>query len=37
MLDCVGRIVRHTQVDGRAMAAAVIDEYALRAESYEQR
>ena len=37
LLDCVGRIVRHTQVDGKAMAAAVIDEYALRAESYEQR
>lgn len=35
LLECVGRIIRHTHVDGRAMAAAVIDEYALRAESYE--
>ncbi len=32
VLHCVGRIVRHTQHEGRAGAAAVIDEYSLRAE-----
>jgi hypothetical protein len=36
MLHCVGRIVRHTQVEGKAMAAAVIDEYSLKAESYDE-
>jgi hypothetical protein len=32
VLQCLGRVVRHTDMDGRAMAAAVIDEYSLRAE-----
>jgi hypothetical protein len=32
VLHCSGRIVRHTQIDGRCMAAAVIDEYSLKAE-----
>jgi hypothetical protein len=32
VLHCVGRIVRHTMDDGKAGAAAVIDEYSLRAE-----
>jgi hypothetical protein len=32
VLECVGRVVRHTEVDGRAMAAAVIDEYSLRSQ-----
>jgi len=31
-LHCVGRIVRHTETDGKLSAAAVIDEYSLRAE-----
>jgi hypothetical protein len=32
LLHCVGRIVRHQQTDGKTMAAAVIDEYSLKAE-----
>jgi len=32
LLHCVGRIVRHTKADGKASAAAVIDEYSLKAE-----
>jgi len=32
VLHCVGRIVRHTLTDGKTGAAAVIDEYSLRAE-----
>ncbi len=32
VLLCSGRVVRHTEIDGRAMAAAVIDEYSLKAE-----
>jgi hypothetical protein len=32
VLECLGRVVRHTQMDGRAMAAAVIDEYSLKVE-----
>jgi hypothetical protein len=33
VLHCMGRIVRHTQrADGKVMAAAVIDEYSLKAE-----
>ncbi len=32
VLHCVGRIVRHTMSEGRTGAAAVIDEYSLRAE-----
>jgi hypothetical protein len=32
VLHCVGRIVRHMESEGRAGAAAVIDEYSLRAE-----
>jgi len=32
VLHCVGRIVRHTTSEGRPGAAAVIDEYSLRAE-----
>jgi hypothetical protein len=31
-LHCVGRIVRHQQTAGKNMAAAVIDEYSLKAE-----
>ena len=31
LLHCVGRIIRHTQVRGRKMAGAVIDEYDLKA------
>ncbi|MBW4039540.1 MAG: PilZ domain-containing protein [Acidobacteria bacterium] len=32
LLRCVGRIVRHQVKDGTKMAAAVIDEYSLKAE-----
>jgi hypothetical protein len=32
VLQCKGRIVRHTMREGRTGAAAVIDEYSLRAE-----
>ncbi len=32
VLHCVGRIVRHVESEGRSGAAAVIDEYSLRAE-----
>ena len=32
VLNCVGRIVRHTESEGKTGAAAVIDEYSLRAE-----
>lgn len=32
VLHCVGRIVRHTKIGGKLSAAAVIDEYSLRAE-----
>ena len=32
LLHCVGRIVRHTIENGKTAAAAVIDEYSLRAE-----
>jgi hypothetical protein len=32
VLHCTGRIVRHTEADGKATAAAVIDEYSLKAE-----
>ncbi len=32
LLHCVGRIVRHTQTGGKLSAAAVIDEYSLKAE-----
>lgn len=31
-LHCVGRIVRHTRTEGKLSAAAVIDEYSLKAE-----
>jgi hypothetical protein len=31
-LHCHGRIVRHSRSDGRTMAAAVIDDYSLKAE-----
>ena len=31
-LECIGRIVRHQQTAGKHMAAAVIDEYSLKAE-----
>jgi hypothetical protein len=31
-LHCVGRIVRHGEKNGKLTAAAVIDEYALKAE-----
>ncbi len=31
-LHCVGRIVRHAASDGKRLAAAVIDEYVLKAE-----
>jgi hypothetical protein len=31
-LHCIGRIVRHQQTGGKKMAAAVIDEYSLKAE-----
>jgi hypothetical protein len=37
LLHCVGRIVRHTQIRGKEMAGAVIDEYDLKAVGYEQR
>jgi uncharacterized protein YbgA (DUF1722 family) len=32
VLHCVGRIVRHIESEGKTGAAAVIDEYSLRAE-----
>jgi hypothetical protein len=32
LLHCTGRIVRHQQTAGKTMAAAVIDEYSLKAE-----
>ena len=32
LLRCTGRIVRHQQSGGKKMAAAVIDEYSLKAE-----
>jgi hypothetical protein len=32
VLQCAGRIVRHQITGGKTMAAAVIDEYSLRAE-----
>ena len=32
LLNCVGRIVRHAQTGGKNMAAAVIDDYSLKAE-----
>ena len=32
VLHCIGRIVRHTEAGGKATAAAVIDEYSLKAE-----
>jgi len=32
VLHCIGRIVRHTESAGKTGAAAVIDEYSLRAE-----
>jgi hypothetical protein len=32
VLQCAGRIVRHQTRGGKTMAAAVIDEYSLRAE-----
>lgn len=32
LLHCIGRIVRHTVENGKKAAAAVIDEYSLRAE-----
>jgi hypothetical protein len=32
LLHCLGRIVRHQQSNGKTMAAAVIDEYSLKAE-----
>lgn len=32
LLRCIGRIVRHQERDGKKMAAAVIDEYSLKAE-----
>lgn len=32
VLHCTGRIVRHSTSDGRRLAAAVIDEYVLKAE-----
>ena len=32
VLHCTGRIVRHALSDGRRLAAAVIDEYVLKAE-----
>jgi hypothetical protein len=35
VLDCVGRIVRHDCSAGKNMAAAVIDEYSLKAEHHE--
>ena len=30
LLHCVGRIIRHQQLDDKLMAAAVIDEYSFR-------
>ena len=35
LLHCTGRIVRHHEAAGRRMAAAVIDEYSLKAEPNE--
>jgi hypothetical protein len=32
LLYCVGRIIRHDTTDGKTSAAAVIDEYSLKAE-----
>lgn len=32
LLDCVGRIVRHGELAGKPTAAAVIDDYSLKAE-----
>jgi hypothetical protein len=32
LLHCMGRIVRHGEKDGKLTAAAVIDEYSLKAE-----
>ena len=32
VLHCTGRVVRHSTSDGRRFAAAVIDEYVLKAE-----
>jgi hypothetical protein len=32
LLRCIGRIVRHHIKDGTKMAAAIIDEYSLKAE-----
>ena len=32
LLDCVGRIVRHQETAGKKWAAAVFDEYSLKAE-----
>lgn len=32
LLDCVGRIVRHGETEGKHTAAAVIDDYSLKAE-----
>jgi len=32
VVHCIGRIVRHTEADGKVSAAAVIDEYSLKAE-----
>ena len=32
LLDCIGRIVRHEETAGKHMAAAVIDDYSLKAE-----
>ena len=31
-LHCIGRIVRHQQIAGKSLVAAVIDEYSLKAE-----
>jgi hypothetical protein len=35
LLHCAGRIVRHAQANGKKMAAAVIDEYTLKADTDE--
>jgi hypothetical protein len=32
LLHCIGRIVRHMEKDGKLSAAAVIEEYSLKAE-----
>jgi hypothetical protein len=32
MIHCIGRIVRHQHAEGESMAAAVIDEYFLKAK-----